>query len=77
LKKKKQLHTIFDNKNLYAKQLAYVRGLISKYKINELIDKQLLIQIKKAYDVVSKMKNNAKQNEMLAMLTDYNLNRSK
>ena len=44
---------------------------------NELIDKQLLIQIKKAYDVVSKMKNNAKQNEMLAMLTDYNLNRSK
>jgi geranylgeranyl diphosphate synthase type I len=77
IEEKKQLHTIFGNKNLSAKQLAYVRGLISKYKINELIDKQLLIQIKKAYDVVSKMKNNAKQNEMLAMLTDYNLNRSK
>jgi geranylgeranyl diphosphate synthase type I len=74
---KKQLHTIFGNKNLSTKQLTYVRGLISKYKISELIEKQLHIQIKKAYDIVRKMKNNGKQNEMLAMLTDYNLNRSK
>ncbi len=77
IKEKKELHTIFGNKNLSPKQLAYVRSLISKYKVSELIEKQLDVQIKKAYDIVRKMKNNSKQNEMLAMLTDYNLNRSK
>jgi geranylgeranyl diphosphate synthase type I len=74
---KKELKKIFGNKNLSKADLSYVRKLIQRYKIDHLIEEQLHIQVKNTYKLARKISKNKKQNEMLAMLTSYNLNRSK
>jgi hypothetical protein len=72
-----QLKHIFGNKMIGEKEIAIVRAMIERYKIEEKIHTILSREIKAVRKIVSTYQGSAAQKKMLSELLEYNLNRSK
>ncbi len=76
-KEKLQLAKAFGNQNLTLKQIDFVKATIQKYKIQEIVNKEMSSIAKEIADAIDKLKIEPARKAILQQLVDFNTGRLK